>query len=267
MRQLLNQVLSARGAETRNSVTVMALAMTLFTTTLAQAVTLPPNNGVALPGTTVIVRPELAGTIVADVITPWDDLNGDSGTFQSRVVREASGTLDFYYQVANDTTSALPVFGINVGDFGTFSIDVDFRTDRNGTRGFDQAASATFPGHNAISFFVQDNAPIAPGEESLLMFIRTDARAFTIDDSTFATEIDLIGGPFGFLSAFAPSFVPTAVPLPGTLWLIGIGAIGLYSRQPAKRRKLSSEHERWPIHDPHLRRERVVDPFTFSWLK
>lgn len=29
MRQLLNQVLSARGAETRNSVTVMALAMVL----------------------------------------------------------------------------------------------------------------------------------------------------------------------------------------------------------------------------------------------
>ncbi len=79
--------------KTRSRFTLLAA---LCLTTSAQAVVLPPNSEVTLTGTTATARPELVGPTLAEVVTPWDDLNGDTGTLEARVVREAGGTLDFY---------------------------------------------------------------------------------------------------------------------------------------------------------------------------
>ena len=57
-----------------------------------------------LGGTTVALRPELAGTVIEDVLTPFSfgALNL-TGTVQNRVVRETNtGTLDFYWRIKVD---------------------------------------------------------------------------------------------------------------------------------------------------------------------
>src|SRR5258708_2891493 len=61
-----------------------------------------------LNGTTSAARPELAGTVLADVQDRFS-LDGLNGTVESRVVREnGAGTLDFYWAVSVDASTPFP---------------------------------------------------------------------------------------------------------------------------------------------------------------
>lgn len=201
---------------------VLALVMGCFTVAIAHAVPLADNDSVDLHGTSIAAQPELSGALLATTTVPWDDLQGNTGTLESQVVRETSGSLDFYYRLSNAAGSLAPVFLLQLLDFGSFSADVDFRSDLPGTRGPNHADSFAGPGvPRDLDFSFDDGNRIAPGESSRFMFVRTNARAYTFDQETFAAVIDLISPDFPFPSAsFAPVFMPTALPEPATDTLI-----------------------------------------------
>jgi hypothetical protein len=157
-----------------------ACAVSYCLAATAVAVPLPPDGTVQLTGTSLAEQPELAGTVIADLVSPWrEDAIGGTGTLQSLVVREASGTLDFYYRLTNDPTSAGDglLFLTNFG-FDPLTFDVDFRTDSVGTIAPSHADSSTSIRAVGFAFFER---VVPAGEESVFMFIRTNTRTFALD--------------------------------------------------------------------------------------
>ena len=119
---------------------LLALFIAVMLATTVQAVPVTPGGNVALSGTTVAARPELAGVVVEDVLRPFtiNDASGlvATGQVQDRVIREtASGTLTFSYRIINDVSSAGPIVYFYPRSFTGFATDVDFRLDGLGTVG------------------------------------------------------------------------------------------------------------------------------------
>lgn len=148
---------------------------------------LPPNTLIHTSGITVADNPNLAGTVVVDELIPYryqgrlpPPLGGgtyvNSGTIQSRVVQTADGTLDFYWRVMSDGTSARPVQGIAVVPFGTLSnvFLIDYRTDGLGDVPLDVVAR-----NNDTAYVYQfQNMNLPPGQSSNFFFAETTATTF-----------------------------------------------------------------------------------------
>lgn len=216
----------------RLQVWAVAIAVMLAASPAAQAVGL--NKGFAgesfldtgLPGTTSGLRPELVGLILADELQAFSYL-GVTGTVQSRVVREdATGTLDFYWQVDVDPSStASPVTAFRLTDFGyDYIVDADRRIDSTGTVAPYQARVFNPLDHpsGSINFLFED-PPIGAGKSSVLFFLHTDATAYAK-----IAKYDLTNGQAnsGTYSTFAP-----VVPEPSGMILGLLGLAGLASRR------------------------------------
>lgn len=217
-----------------------AIGAVLFTVaSAAQAV--PLNNAfvaesyldTGLGGTTVAMRPELVGLVVADTTQPFDiGALGITGTVQSRVVREdVAGTLDFYWRITVDPNSTGGVGGVDafrLDDFGYANLtDADWRID-----GLGSAAPYTGRLFNpadhpegAIDFLFTD-PPVQPGDPaensngSRFFFLHTDALFFA-ETATF----NLLGGPGEKISPTYKTYAP-AVPEPSSVLLVGLGLAG-----------------------------------------
>jgi len=114
------------------------LALLLGAITLSApvfAVPLAPGATVAINGTTLASRPELAGTAIYDVTTPFLCTRADGttlakGKVESRVVQDSGGYYDFYYRLFVDTDSPGYIFDFIVSNYGsTLYTDVDWRID------------------------------------------------------------------------------------------------------------------------------------------
>ena len=110
-----------------------------------------------------------------------------TGTIVSAVYNKG-GTLDFYYQVANDATSAFPLVALEATSFAGYRTCVAFRTDGSSLTGFQDGstppvtASSSSPppaGGFEIGFqFYPPAAPpteIAPGMASMVLIVSTNA--------------------------------------------------------------------------------------------
>ncbi|RZI85180.1 MAG: PEP-CTERM sorting domain-containing protein [Rubrivivax sp.] len=213
----------------RSILSAAALCAGLLMQSGAQAVALTQPVGsfadTALPGTTSAARPELAGVVVEDVLTPFS-FNGVTGTVQNRVVREtASGTLDFYWKVNVDSSATgAGITAFRLGDFGYISIvDADWRVDGLGT-----VAPTTGRLFNAASHPEGDinflfDSPVTAGQSSKFFFLHTDALNYA-KTATF----DQLCGPADCISGQTATFAPSAVPEPTStaLMLTGLGLIG-----------------------------------------
>jgi hypothetical protein len=191
---------------------------------MASATILPLGScPAANPGDTVFPCDATAspvGTLLASLSAPYTTANGTtSGTLVSAVYREAGGTLDFYYQVINNTTSTNcgtagkptcdPIARETDTDFSTWLTQLAFRT--NGSGPFIPGtvspitADRNSPGGNVIgfSFFPPDGAKIAPGITSNVLIISTNATNFTSGNTT------VLDGSGAMVASFKPIAAPT----------------------------------------------------------
>lgn len=212
----------------RFALSVITLSIGLLAQS-AQAVSLTvpvspnPFADTALGGTTVAARPELAGTVLQDVITPFS-FSGVSGSVQNRVVRETgTGTLDFYWKVNVDaSTNGTGVSAFRLADFGYSNLkDADFRIDGLGTTGPDTARLfnvANYPAGD-INFLFSGTGGVAPGSQSRFFFLHTTATSY---DKIASYDLLTTGAQnlSGSFSTFAP-----AVPEPSTYAMMGLGVL------------------------------------------
>jgi hypothetical protein len=205
----------------------------LALSTSAQAVTLntrvdpAPYADTTLPGTTSAARPELAGTVLEDVLTPFS-FNGISGTVQSRVVKEdAAGTLDFYWKVDVDSSSAAvtgapyDISSLRVANVGVANItDADWRSDGLGSVAPSAARvfNAGFYPNGDVNFLFS-GAGLSAGQSSDFFFLHTNATSYAK-----TALFDLVGDGLAAdaISSSYATFAP-AVPEPGAWSMLGAG--------------------------------------------
>jgi hypothetical protein len=168
--------------------------------------TVPVSPGVTVfPGLVPSGTP--AGTLLASLVAPYSFATTSgttSGTLTSAVYRSAGGTLDFYYQVANDATSATAIARETDTSFTGFTTATGFRLDAVGP--FVAGTVPPVTGDSGVSgrvigfnFAPPDSAKILPGSTSAILVISTNATNFT------AGNASIIDGGAQTVAAFQPN--------------------------------------------------------------
>jgi hypothetical protein len=208
----------------------------------AWADTLAPGGEILGPtGTTFAAEPQLGGTVVEDVITPFSytgwltDSGGPtpvtthgtiSGSVQSRVVHAVDGTYDFYWKVNVDPGSFLSVLDLEVGGLAPATYNANWRMDGLGMVQPGLISQRSSGGVDWLFGLVSPSHQLAGGEQSYFLMLDTNAHAYThTAEFSLGSGRDAGGSmmiDWGGSSANYATFAP-AVPEPGSVALIGAG--------------------------------------------
>jgi hypothetical protein len=156
---------------------------------------------------------------------------GTNSGFIDSAVYDDGGTLDFYYQVVNDASSATALARLTATDFAGFTTMAAYLTDGSSLTGTGFADGTIAPETSdsntdgsviGFSFYPPTGAPaeILPGETSNVLIISTNAIAYE------AGNASIIDGGTDTVAAFQP-VTPGTVPEPASLGLMGMGLIAL----------------------------------------
>jgi uncharacterized membrane protein len=196
-----------------------APAIVALSCAVPQAFALPllPGAEVSPTGTTVALRPELAGLVLADTNRRFSVPDGAGGTvrghLQDRVVRSTeTGTLIFSQRIVLDRASSTVVSPGEWTISGETAVttDVDYRTDGLGSVG----ASSSQRGATGSTVRYKLPRAMGPGESTYFHDMLTNALAF---NSGGQTVINGTGLPPITLRTYRPTGAPqpyyTATPL------------------------------------------------------
>lgn len=218
---------------TQKTLQAVALGLTSLISLPAMSVVLtgagPGFTDFALPGTTSALQPDLAGTVIEDLITDFSISGAGEtleGTIQNSVSRGADGTLTFTWRIrpvsGNGDLSAFRIAG-----FEGFSLDANWRIDGLGVESPDTARYFG-DGTGEVNFLFSDEVgvgidPIRGGAStSVFFFLDTEATHYDMSGA-----FDLLCADTGCLSQVYSTFAPSAVPVPAAAWLFGSGLLGL----------------------------------------
>jgi len=142
------------------------LAAGLWATLAARAVVIPESfTTVALPGTTLALRPALAGETIDQSFQDFafvTDSGPVGGTLWSSVVRTDAGTLDFYWRLQL-TSGRVNLMEVRYFDLPTY--DVDWRADTPGDS------------HPSSAFFVAGSGIPGDRADYSVVYFRTSRRS------------------------------------------------------------------------------------------
>ena len=145
----------------------------------ARAVPLSVGGTVLTLGTT----PLGAGTVLTNTAVAFTGINSNdvvkfTGTLQLQVVKETgSGTLDFYFQVFNDSSSVDAINRLTTGNYTGFATDVDWTNNAAvGVGSF--TADRSSADSVGFSFNTLGGGFVQPGSNSAVLFIKTDATQY-----------------------------------------------------------------------------------------
>lgn len=226
------------------------LAAAFAISSAASAFAIPLGNGaVVFPGGVDFTDPVHGGIqiVVNDNLinfrmdpTPATPLTDVGGNVQNRVTQTAGGTLNFAPRIRdtfNIDGGTFAITAFRLFGYGSANVDVDFRTDGLGDKGF-SSVSRSVDG-DTMTFRYDDPLfidAIAPGrqEESLFPSLVTDATNFELTGrmTVFGYLLDGTGGQPSFDQLVSVSVgglaVPVApVPLPASALLLLGGIAGL----------------------------------------
>jgi hypothetical protein len=177
--------LFSKNDKTRSLALVGALALaSALMPRPARAVEVNPGEVRALGGTRASANPDLAGTVQADSLRPFEirDRVGTvilRGSLQDRVVRSNNtGTLIFAPRLRSLTAPAGDAWitAVRVSGFGDVYTDVDFRLDGSGQVG--PGAVSRSAGAGADLLLDHDPQIILPPDEQRFPSILTDAEHY-----------------------------------------------------------------------------------------
>ena len=221
----------------RGMLLAMGLALGVYAAP-ASAVLLNPGDILPLPGTTLAAEPQLAGTVLIDELIPFSfsagtGLGNITGNVQQRIVRSSvDGTLDFYWRIMNDPSSAAAIGSFRIGNFVSPEYNANWRIDGLGVLGPDHAHRFAGSQDTFVNFLFGGGG-LLPNESSNFFFLDTSATNYAK-----TAMFDMTGTGTGPISAQFAAYSPSAVPIPAAVWLFGSGLLGLIG---VSRRKKSSQ--------------------------
>lgn len=177
-----------------------------------------------------------AGTLMESRVAPFSfttTAGTTSGTVTSAVYRNPTGTLDFYYQVANDPSSATELVRETISNFEGFQVSAAFQIHALGP--FTEGNSPNYQlvvGRNATGSVVDFALlpALAPGQTTQVWVLSTNATMFG------AGSFALIDGGSQTVPSYQPVRDPGSsatgagaeTPEPGTIGTIGGGLLILW---------------------------------------
>jgi hypothetical protein len=218
----------------------LALGVTTFISSAKAVILLPggssatAGNGSSLISGTLIYDTGLAAYVAPNYPNPNAPISESNppdfyGDIETRIYREASGTLDFVYQVWNngDDTYSDPnqsgsITDFEVSGFSGFITNADY-VSASGTDAPDTESRLSSSGGNTINFFFDydSNNPvfdnINPGEDSDELVIHTNATQYGT-------------GSVGLIADLTDEIsVPVPVPEPASIAVLtlAMSALGL----------------------------------------
>jgi hypothetical protein len=205
----------------------------IFTVALAHATILPPTGSPPVAPTafaTPANGPFLANTgMTAFTATNSLGQTTITGEYEAMVYADPSNTfcagcLDFFILVESNSTSTDDIERMTLASFGSFMTNVGYSVGKGSpSGGVDPATVDRSSTGSVIGFNFSSPDGVAPGEETQVLEIQTNAKNF------MAGTLQIIDSSVASVAAFEPCVVPEASSISMTLLggiLLGIGFIG-----------------------------------------